>query len=1088
MELMLMMNSSNSITMCSISNNLVERIDFYGQTTYSNHGFFSIPKKKPMFEISLTKKMNVFSARRRKQPNFRTLNALPKGGEKILEKEFKFQPTFDEYLKAMESVKTCRENSPFKDSNKSMKVSKLGKLSSKSDSEDDDNLEEEGRNVELVEGNESTGEENLGRGLREGGNRRYRDGSLEKDGSGSVWRSVQRKLKYGENLKVERGLRENGRNRSSERNSGRWIKDKGSMVDSDFSESRDNVYTRKGGDYTKTGVVKSFRRNEDDWDEEIGQGVGKVDLQKKRMVRDEVRVNDRDSDAAGTTDYSPFRKSGAENGRVYRRNVDLDPSDVKKSFRGDEDDWEEEFGQSEGKADMQKKGVIRDEFQVNDRASDAVGATDYSSFRKSRTEKDKVYRQNVDMDPSERTTIRTWTRSKELYGSNAERGGGEIMHDRGVRKNEYFPVSNYDRKFDETKMSRSVYRRKPDENQSPASLEQHGPRSRSSSSGNWKSIREKLIKYEDDESDVEMERSAFKSFEEFTDVKGMPRVSRQEMEERIQNLAKWLNGADINLPEWMFSKMTRSAKIRFTDHSLLKVIQVLGRFGNWRRVLQVIEWFQSRERFKSHKPKYIYTAALDVLGKSKRPVEALNIFHEMRQQRSTYPDIAAYHCIAVTLGQAGQMKELLDVIDCMRSPPQKKCKLGEFDEWDPRLEPDLVVYDAVLNACVRNKQWEGAFWVLQQLKEQSLQPSSTTYGLVMEVMLACEKYNLVHEFFRKVDRTSMLKSSNYKILVNTLWKEGKTDEAVAAVKDMERRGIVGTASLYYDLARCLCSAGRCEEALMQIEKLCKVANKPLFVTYTGLIQACLDSGSVQNGSYIFDQMHKFCSPNVVTFNIMLKGYLDHGLFEKAKDLFQQILDDSKQIASISDYKSRVVPDNYTFNTMLDACVAEKKWDDFTFVYQQMLHHGCHFNAKRHIKMLLEACRAGKGELLETTWKHLIQANRAPPTPIIKERFCMKLEKNDISGAISCITSTSHQTTDELYAFSEKVWLYLFQNNSSRFQKDTLPRLIHELNNIIAGSDRSNPILENLILSCKEFIILDRAAEADLVPNEATTLV
>ncbi|KAI3868708.1 hypothetical protein MKX03_025958 [Papaver bracteatum] len=47
----------------------------------------------------------------------------------------------------------------------------------------------------------------------------------------------------------------------------------------------------------------------------------------------------------------------------------------------------------------------------------------------------------------------------------------------------------------------------------------------------------------------------------------------------------------------------------------------------------------------------------------------------------------------------------------------------------------------------------------KQLKEQSLQPSSTTYGLVM---LACEKYNLVHEFFRKVDKTSMVKSANYK--------------------------------------------------------------------------------------------------------------------------------------------------------------------------------------------------------------------------------------------------------------------------------------------------------------------------------------
>lgn len=40
----------------------------------------------------------------------------------------------------------------------------------------------------------------------------------------------------------------------------------------------------------------------------------------------------------------------------------------------------------------------------------------------------------------------------------------------------------------------------------------------------------------------------------------------------------------------------------------------------------------------------------------------------------------------------------------------------------------------VLNACARRKHWEGAFWVLQQLKQQHLQPSTTTYGLVMEVI------------------------------------------------------------------------------------------------------------------------------------------------------------------------------------------------------------------------------------------------------------------------------------------------------------------------------------------------------------------
>jgi pentatricopeptide repeat protein len=107
-------------------------------------------------------------------------------------------------------------------------------------------------------------------------------------------------------------------------------------------------------------------------------------------------------------------------------------------------------------------------------------------------------------------------------------------------------------------------------------------------------------------------------------------------------------------------------------------------------------------------------------------------------------------------------------------------------------------------------------------------------------MLACGKYNLVYEFFDKLEKSLIPGALNYKgssynfnwimlqtivdisdlplfvVLVNALWREGKIDEAVMAVKDMESRGIVGSASLYYDLARCLCSGGRCKEALLQV--------------------------------------------------------------------------------------------------------------------------------------------------------------------------------------------------------------------------------------------------------------------------------
>ena len=131
------------------------------------------------------------------------------------------------------------------------------------------------------------------------------------------------------------------------------------------------------------------------------------------------------------------------------------------------------------------------------------------------------------------------------------------------------------------------------------------------------------------------------------------------------------------------------------------------------------------------------------------------------------------------------------------------------------------------------------------------------------------------------------------------------------------------------------------------------------VTYTGLIQACLESGNIQNGAYIFNQMQNVCSPNLVTYNIMLKAYLDHGLFDQAKDLLQKISEDANQVSSKSDYLRRVIPDSYTFNIILDACIQQRRWDEFEHVYGRMLHNGFRFNAKRHLRMILDAARAGK---------------------------------------------------------------------------------------------------------------------------------
>lgn len=104
------------------------------------------------------------------------------------------------------------------------------------------------------------------------------------------------------------------------------------------------------------------------------------------------------------------------------------------------------------------------------------------------------------------------------------------------------------------------------------------------------------------------------------------------------------------------------------------------------------------------------------------------------------------------------------------------------------------------------------------------------------------------------------------------------------------------------------------------------------------------------------------------------------------------------------------------------------------------------------------------EPLEITWKHLAATDRVPPVSLIKERFCTKLEKDDYVVALKCITNN---TPKDMQPFSKLSWLNLLKENSQRFHKDTLVRLMNAASNVISNNSVPNPALVCLIQSCKE---------------------
>ncbi|KAL2499587.1 Pentatricopeptide repeat-containing protein [Abeliophyllum distichum] len=524
-----------------------------------------------------------------------------------------------------------------------------------------------------------------------------------------------------------------------------------------------------------------------------------------------------------------------------------------------------------------------------------------------------------------------------------------------------------------------------------------------------------------------------------------PKRQRGEAE-TIKFLVDRLSETELTVRDWKFSRMMRQSELQFTEGQMLKIVAGLGNRGQWRHALSVVEWVYSSKEHRRYKSRFVYTKLLAILGKARKPSEALQVFNLMRGDANIYPDMAAYHSLAVTLGQAGFLKELVNVIESMKEKP-KKIKNVRYKNWNPVLQPDVVVFNAVLNACVPTCQWKGVSWVFEQLRKNGLRPNGATYGLAMEVMLQSGKYDLVHEFYGKMKRSGeALKAVTCRVLVKAFWEEGKVDEAVRAVRDMEQRGVVGTASVYYELACCLCYYGRWQEAILEIEKLKKLRQtRPLVVTFTGMILSSMKGGHVHDCVSIFEHCKTLVSPDIGIINAMLKAYGQNDMFLKAKELFEETKKhDSGSEININGHNSSPKPDAYTFSSMLEASASALQWEYFEYVYKEMTLSGYQLFRSKHAVLLVEASRAGKWHLLEHAFDTILEAGEIPPLSFFTEMVFQATTQQDYERAVKIINSMAHAP----FRVSEQQWIELLEMNEARADlKELLDTLMsHDLVN------------------------------------------
>eukprot|EP00850_Spirogloea_muscicola_P016704 SM000137S00482 [mRNA] locus=s137:397117:401173:- [translate_table: standard] len=456
-------------------------------------------------------------------------------------------------------------------------------------------------------------------------------------------------------------------------------------------------------------------------------------------------------------------------------------------------------------------------------------------------------------------------------------------------------------------------------------------------------------------------------------------------------------------------------------------VKRLAEAGRWRTAMGFVAWLQGGRGPLSSIDRGVCTSLVAALGQARRPAEALQVFRSMLDHPRAWPDLPAYHALAVALGQAGCLDDLLEVIEELRgdsqgplaSPKQSLCQ-------QTTLQPDVVVYNAVLNACSSRIRWQLVDWVFAEMERGKLTPNGATYGLAIEVYMRAGKIEAAQQMAKRMLECGFdFTSRTYLAILAGLAKAGKGEQAQSVLTEMEDCGLTPPASAYYHVACVLCSVGRWQDAVKQVEATAALDGaKPLVQSLSGLMQACSASGHSSDAACIFEHMrHSAAGVNVGACNVMLGVYGRAGRYAEAEELFRAI---SKGCVSPAQSSGKgghglLEPDKYTYEAMLGACVRCARWPEAATTFHHMASQGYLPDARRQAWLINRLMINGQASTVDKILRILSYYEHGPAPELLQLRL-QAFKVGPSSGVEASMCYLHHQAAQGVKV-PATVWLH-----------------------------------------------------------------
>ncbi|KAL2537151.1 Pentatricopeptide repeat-containing protein [Forsythia ovata] len=376
-----------------------------------------------------------------------------------------------------------------------------------------------------------------------------------------------------------------------------------------------------------------------------------------------------------------------------------------------------------------------------------------------------------------------------------------------------------------------------------------------------------------------------------------------------------------------------------------------GRFSTAKEILILqAELYNEKAEVVSS---FVCNNLLSLLCKTHRVDEAVNFFRDhILRLRGFCPDTCSFNIIMRGLCRVAKVDKAFEFFDIMRSfdclPDlvtyntliNGLCRVGNVDRARMLLRglqsqgdffPDIVTFTSIISGYCKLGKMEEAADLFNEMSNCGIRPNLITFNVLIDgfgkkgdMVSASEIYE------RMVGGGCHPDVFSFTILIDGHCRAGGLEQGLKLWDEMNERKVSPNLFTFSVLINALCKENRLNEArdlLRQMRWREDIIPQPFI--YNPVIDGFSKSGNVDEANAIVAEMEaKGCSPDKLTFTILILGHCMKGRMSEAISIFNKML------------TVGCVPDSITTNSLV-SCLRKAGMANEAYKIEQSISNEVH---------------------------------------------------------------------------------------------------------------------------------------------------